>query len=108
LIEKIRETGDLHTYIVAQKSDPCKGFLGKFSVFTPIEPDLPDATSVSVCIRSSSEQGSEKSRPTLLLKIDFSAIKELDPETLEPTGIAYQKSLHPLLKRKPVMRTFDD
>jgi torulene dioxygenase len=99
LAEKIRKTGDLHTYTFVQRFDTCKGLLGElFSIFTPIEPNSPDTTNVSVCIRSSPTQASNKNGTTLILESDFCVIKELDPETLEPIGIAHQSTLHPLLK----------
>ena len=45
------------------------------------------------------EHGLDKSKiETLCNKIDNNQIQMLDPETLEPIGIAEQKKLHPLLK----------
>jgi hypothetical protein len=104
LVEKIRETGDFHTYTFALKREPCQGILGKlFSVFTPIEavrpePACPDSASIPVCIRSILRKGAEKNGTALILETDFSMTKELDYETLEPIGIANQLSLHHLLK----------
>jgi torulene dioxygenase len=83
LVEKIRETGNFHTYTFAQKRDPCQGILGKlFSVFA----------------RSIPRRGAEKNGTALILESDFSMTKELDYETLEPIGIANQSSLRHLLK----------
>lgn len=39
----------------------------------------------------------EKGRTTLHLASDFSFVKELDPDSLKPIGLSYQKILHPSL-----------
>lgn len=111
LVEKIRKTGDFHTFTFAQKRDPCIGLFGKvMSTFTPVEVLGMDTASVPVTIFTNlpgiaSDKASErnaknpgKGHMTLHLASDFSFLKELDAESLKPMGLTHQKSLHPSLK----------
>lgn len=119
LLEAIKKTGDFHTFTFAQKRDPCLGLFGKvLSTFTPVESLRMDSASVSVTMfpalpgfksRTPSEtqgngatpqkvlQEKRTVKPSLHLASDFSFLKELDPETLEPIGLAQQTILHPSL-----------
>ncbi|KAL9111630.1 MAG: hypothetical protein Q9227_003903 [Pyrenula ochraceoflavens] len=113
LIENIRKTGKRDTVTFAAKYDPCKSFFKKFqSVFTQFLPSrepTPDTHSSSVTISVNLPGISPNGRPskdiyekgkitTLVNKTDSSKFQLLDPVTLEPIGLAQQKSLHPALK----------
>ncbi|KAJ5773207.1 hypothetical protein N7457_008103 [Penicillium paradoxum] len=106
LIEEARKTGTLDMVSFGQKRDPCKSILGKVqSEYVPqvtpssrnigvtLSINLPglDAKSDEPNSRWTGSQGIK----TLYAKTDFNAFKKLDPETLEPIGLASQTSLHP-------------
>ncbi len=107
MIEGIRKSGSLKGFSFGQKHDPCESYFKKVtSMFAPREaqdnvnvtlsinlPGLPSAKS------SKKEGGGHASGiQTLWVKTDATALKQLDPETLEPIGMAQQTGLHPDLK----------
>jgi torulene dioxygenase len=109
LIEEVRKTGSLEKVSFGQKRDPCKSVLGKVqSEFVP--KPTPSSVNIGVTLsinfpgldqnpddvpspRWSNPQGVR----TLYAKTDYNALKKLDPETLEPIGMASQANLHPEL-----------
>lgn len=112
LIEKIRKTGKLEGFTFAAKYDPCRTFFQKIqSVFqaAPREAMVPNEASVAVTLSanfpglSSKGEKFEGAHPpgkvnTLCNKTDATIIQMIDPETLEPLGVANQTVLHPDLK----------
>lgn len=110
LIERIKRTGKLEGYSFAGKYDLCTSYFQKLqSVFRPApKVDTPDQVNVSVSLSANfpglSATGKRLEQPverdqlaTLCNKSDISFVQMLDPQTLEPIGVAQQKSLHPLL-----------
>ncbi|KAJ5513388.1 hypothetical protein N7463_002940, partial [Penicillium fimorum] len=108
LIENARKTGSLDEISFGQKRDPCKSVLGKFqSEFVP-QP-TPSSKNISVTLsinvpgldpktdESTSRWSDSQGIRTLYAKTDYNAFKKLDPETLEPIGLASQDTLHPEL-----------
>lgn len=112
LIEKIKKTGKLDGFTFAAKYDPCKTFFQKLqSVFQPADRAslAPNEASLSVTLSanfpglSSKGEKFEGAHPsgkvsTLCNKTDAPAMQMLDPETLEPLGLANQTVLHPDLR----------
>lgn len=111
LIEKIKKTGKLDGFTFAAKYDPCKSFFQKIhSVFQAAPPpaaanEVNVAVTMSVNLPGLSMIGHKTDAPhisgegmTLCTKTDANIIQMLDPETLEPIGLAYQSVLHPALK----------
>ncbi|TVY81619.1 Beta,beta-carotene 15,15'-dioxygenase [Lachnellula suecica] len=103
LIESIKDKGKYGYVTYGQKKDPCIGLFGKvMSYFTP--PTDPGVVNVAVTVHPnmpglpSSASGHKGKAKSLWTASDNSKFKELDPLTLEPIGIASQKTLHPLLK----------
>lgn len=126
LIEKIRETGRYDQVTFAQKRDPCDGLFKKFrtafqiprepppgfnNIQVTIAPDVPgmkvgqsgpeapitsphDTDNVKT---GESPKKSSSRFKTLTAFTDTSGFKHLNPETLEPLGVATQSSLHPSL-----------
>lgn len=108
-VDTIQRTGQLPGLSFGQRQDPCIGIFSKImSVFRREEPK-PAPASANVCVtvhtdlpglESNSEQkvGGHRGNKALYLATDASIIQEISPETLEPIGLARQRSLHPLLK----------
>ncbi|KAI9823387.1 MAG: hypothetical protein M1826_007743 [Phylliscum demangeonii] len=110
LLETIRTTGKLDQFTFGQKRDPCESYFRK--VMSSFRLSGPVDTNIAVTI-SADLPGYPDPRPsgaghakgtghgscvrTLSAKTDLSFIKQLDPETLEPLGIAKQDVLHPAL-----------
>lgn len=106
LIEHVRRTGSLGKLSFGQKRDPCKTVFNK--VQSEYEPSSdPSATNIGVTLSvnmpgldTQAEDGENgrwsvsKGIRTLYAKTDYNAFKKLDPETLEPIGLATQESLH--------------
>jgi torulene dioxygenase len=107
-LEIVRKTGRLDSTTFASKRDPCESFFRKvMSMFV----SAPSERNVGVTL-SINMPGSDKlargTKPatnghtggidTLHVRTDSTAIKQIDPETLEPRGYASQQSLHPELK----------
>lgn len=107
LIKKIRETGKLDGFTFAAKYDPCKSFFQKVqSVFHQEEQRAPNELNSAVTMSANfpglSSTGQKLDAPrastdpmTLCNKTDANVFQMLDPETLEPVGIAHQSTLHP-------------
>ncbi|CEO60624.1 hypothetical protein PMG11_05241 [Penicillium brasilianum] len=109
LVEYVRKTGSLARLGFGQKRDPCKSVFNKVqSEFEP--PSGPSGSNVGVTLsvnmpgldvqpedESTERWGSAKGIRTLYAKTDYNKFKKLDPETLEPIGLASQESLHPEL-----------
>ncbi|CAG7967901.1 unnamed protein product [Penicillium salamii] len=110
LIQNAIETGSLKGLGFAQGRDPCQSVLGKVqSEFIP-QP-TPSSKNVGVTLsinfpgldrNNSNESNSRWSNPqgvrTLYAKTDYNAFQKIDPDTLEPLGLASQEDLHPELK----------
>ncbi|KAJ5720859.1 uncharacterized protein N7483_008793 [Penicillium malachiteum] len=109
MLESIRKTGSFGRPGFGQNRDPCKEAFKK--VETEFEPRQSLSTSnigVTLSVnmpgfkKPSDEEESSAERwadskgiRNLYAKTDFNAFKKLDPETLEPIGMATQASLHP-------------
>ncbi|ORY16449.1 beta,beta-carotene 9',10'-dioxygenase [Clohesyomyces aquaticus] len=110
MLEQIKETGKLSAITFGAKRDPCKGFFNKvMSTFTALKKQ-PDNVGVTLSIdmpgggcspkteKSVLVNGHSTGIETLHVKTDATLLKRIDPETLEPIGIANQGILHPELK----------
>jgi torulene dioxygenase len=109
LVERIKKTGFRSEVTFGAKYDPCMSLFQKVqSFFNPTHKDTPD--SVDICVTLSvnypglSPTGTKHEHPTqkdgvqtLCNKSDNSTFQMLNPETLEPIGIAQQTVLHPAL-----------
>ena len=107
LIEHVQKTGNRTGITFAAKYEPCKSFFSKVqSVFAGAPPE-DDATDVNVGVTLSpnfpgfsrtgkkQETGVDNCKiASLFNKTDSSMVQALDPETLEPIGIARQSVLH--------------
>lgn len=107
LIEYVRKAGSKAVFGFGQKRDPCKTLYSKIQAeFVP--PEGPSAVNIGVTLsvnmpgldtppRSMSNErwGASQGIRTLYAKTDYNAFKKLDPETLEPIGLASQADLHP-------------
>jgi len=104
LLEKIRATGNYDQISFGQKRDPCDGLFKKFKTFFQIPRDgSPGEHNIGVVIAPDvpgmdDGKSDGKSRfKTLTVFTDSTGFKSLDPDTLEPLGVANQRSLHPSL-----------
>ncbi|KAJ5662051.1 uncharacterized protein N7477_009667 [Penicillium maclennaniae] len=90
--------------LIEHKRDPCKSVFNK--VQTEYVPPLaPDSANIGVTLSVNMpgldhDPNESKDRwangiRTLYAKTDYNAFQKLDPETLEPIGLASQQSLHP-------------
>ena len=109
VIEYIRKTGSFDDFTFGQKRDPCESYFKKVaSMFVPSrKPQLTDRNvGVTVSVNSpgyqaaampSAEEGKHHASgiQTLWAKTDAAFVKQIDPETLEPMGLAKQTTLHP-------------
>ncbi|KAJ5089973.1 Carotenoid oxygenase [Penicillium argentinense] len=107
-IEYIRKTGSLNMMSFGQRRDPCKALFNKAqSEFVPSKG--PSTTNVGVTLsvnmpgfdhraeESADRWTGSKGIRNLYAKTDYNEFKRLDPETLEPIGLATQTQLHPEL-----------
>ncbi|KAJ5914059.1 Carotenoid oxygenase [Penicillium tannophilum] len=105
LIEKVRKEGYMMGF--GDKRDPCKEVFNKVQT-EYVPPSIPSEKNIGVTLsinmpgldtpseEDSAERWSDsKGIRTLYAKTDSSAFKKLDPETLEPIGLASQENLHP-------------
>ena len=106
MIENIRKAGDLKGFSFGQRRDPCESYFKKaMSLFyTGVDqeninvtfsvnlPGLPDKST------KKEGKGHASGIQTLWIKTDSKSLKQIDPETLEPMGVAEQSKLHPDLK----------
>jgi torulene dioxygenase len=109
LIEQARRTGSLAMVSFGQKRDPCKSVLGKVqSEYFPERTLSSINIGVTLSINFPGLDNKPEDDPTsrwdnpqgvrtLYAKTDYNAFKKLDPETLEPLGLASQTDLHPEL-----------
>ncbi|OKL61795.1 hypothetical protein UA08_02311 [Talaromyces atroroseus] len=110
LVKRIKKTGYRGEITFGAKYDPCMSVFQKVqSFFHPTPKITPDGVDVCVTLSANypglSPTGTKHEQPlhengvqTLCNKSDNSTIQMLDPETLEPIGIALQTVLHPSLK----------
>lgn len=126
VLAEIRQTGQLPAgFSFAQRRDPCQSLFKKFMATFEPRRDLvcgngggvKNAAKVNICVtlstdypgipslsspssahskRSETSPGKAQSR-RLYSKTDATVLQELDPETLEPIGLANQSMLHPEL-----------
>lgn len=107
MLERIKRTGKFDGFSFGQKRDPCQSFFKKFmSIFTPEPPaNGPSSRNVGVTLSvnlpgmmTTQIDGHGTGIKTLHNKTDANALQQIDPETLEPIGLANQTVLHPSLK----------
>lgn len=107
LLKHVRETGELPSGFSFAQRDPCKSFFRKFmATFTP-RVDLvsgckgaKDASKLNVAVTISTDfpgLPADAEGESLYTKTDATVMQRLDPETLEPIGLANQAVLHPEL-----------
>ncbi|KAI4632794.1 hypothetical protein J4E80_000152 [Alternaria sp. BMP 0032] len=107
-LEIVRTTGKLDSTTFAAKRDPCESFFWKvMSMFQASQNERNVGVTLSINMAGSDKltkgakpttNGHTSGVETLHARTDSSAIKEIDPETLEPRGYARQEFLHPELK----------
>lgn len=106
VVERVKRTGSLNDFTFGAKRDPCKSLFQKAqALFAPVRGDgkYPGDVNVSVALtanfpglsRSAERVNGRVEGPTLINKTDSTMMQALDPETLEPIGVASQKRLHP-------------
>ncbi|PGH06099.1 hypothetical protein AJ79_06633 [Helicocarpus griseus UAMH5409] len=107
LIEKIRKTGVSKEMSFGARYEPCTSYFRKvMSLFRPAPPrTIADQQSMSITLSVNhpgvSREATKKTGGhasginSLCNKTDAAAFQALDPETLEPVGIASQQILHP-------------
>lgn len=104
LLEHVRTTGEVGKFGFGQKRDPCKSVFKKVQT-EYVPPIVPDSVNIGVTLsvnmpgldhdpNGSNERWANGIR-TLYAKTDYNGFQKLDPETLEPIGLASQQSLHP-------------
>ncbi|KAF1844264.1 beta,beta-carotene 9',10'-dioxygenase [Cucurbitaria berberidis CBS 394.84] len=113
-LEVVRKTGKLDSVTFASKRDPCESFFKKvMSIFYASQAtrNARNAHNVGVTLSINMPGGGYVKNPekpsinghtnhieTLHAKTDAFLLNKIDPETLEPQGIATQTVLHPELK----------
>ncbi|KZM20316.1 Torulene dioxygenase [Ascochyta rabiei] len=107
-LEHVRATGKGEGLTFASKRDPCESLFKKvMGVFVPSRDNKNVGVTLSInmpgggCIgnlEKSAVNGHTNGIQTLHAKTDNHMIKKIDPETLEPQGVAVQELLHPDLK----------
>jgi torulene dioxygenase len=109
-LEIVRTAGKLDGITFGAKRDPCKSIFAKFftmfaaqrntkNVGVTLSINMPGGGYVKgVDKEASTSDGNANGIQTLHAKTDNHVVKKIDPETLEPVGIAMQKELHPDLK----------
>lgn len=105
-LEMVRTSGKLDAMTFASKRDPCESFFKKVMGMFYSSPDFYNiGVTLSINMPGGGAQGLGKPSvnghtngiQTLHAKTDAPQVKNIDPETLEPRGIAEQDSLHPKL-----------
>ncbi|KAI5838794.1 carotenoid oxygenase [Morchella snyderi] len=98
VLQSIRETGKIPSGFSFAQRDPCQNFFRKFMATFAPRPQVksPDGVNISVTVSTDypGYPADEKGR-SLYVKTDAAAVQRLDPETLEPVGLARQAALHP-------------
>lgn len=106
-IARIKEKGGREGVTFGAKYDPCVSLFQKLqSVFQTAPKRAPDELSSAVTLSANfpgltstgHKAGAQTGSMTLCSKTDMSTMQMLNPETLEPIGIAEQSVLHPALK----------
>jgi torulene dioxygenase len=110
VIERIRRTGKDEGYTFGAKYDLCTSYFQKLQGFFKPAPAMKEPDQINMAVTLSPNfpglnltggrlnQAPEKNKiVSLCNKTDTSYFQMLDPQTLEPIGIAQQKSLHPSL-----------
>ncbi|KAF2123299.1 beta carotene dioxygenase [Dothidotthia symphoricarpi CBS 119687] len=107
-LELVRTTGRVDSITFASKRDPCESFFKKvMSVFHAKRDTYNVGVTLSMNMPGGGYQrdtekpmisGHTNGIETLHVKTDTLMVKRIDPETLEPRGIATQVLLHPDLK----------
>ncbi|KAF5860480.1 hypothetical protein ETB97_001490 [Aspergillus alliaceus] len=108
VIRRIQRTGYRGEITFGAKYDPCMSLFQKAqSIFKAFPQTVPDQVDISVSLNINfpglSATGSKQEMPgsgiqTLCNCTDNSTFQMLDPQTLEPIGVADQTALHPSLK----------
>jgi len=109
-VESIRKAGRIPGLSFGQRQDPCVGIFGKvMSVFrrseanpapgsenicVTVQPNMPGFAPVS----EKTSSGHRAGKRTVFQTTDAAIVQEIDPDTMEPLGVARQRKLHPLLK----------
>ncbi|KAH7080996.1 carotenoid oxygenase [Paraphoma chrysanthemicola] len=107
-LELVRATGKVDGITFAAKRDPCESFFKKImGMFQPsrvtknvgvtLSLNMPGGTPAQVSEKPA-VNGHTSGVQTLHAKTDSAQMKRIDPETLEPLGMAYQAELHPDLR----------
>ncbi|KAI8932775.1 hypothetical protein NX059_010265 [Plenodomus lindquistii] len=103
-LEIVRKTGRVDCTTFGPTRDPCDSYFKKVSsMFTSARDTANVGVTLSINMPGGGFQepminGHTNSVVTLHAKTDSSQLKKIDPETLEPLGLAGQSSLHPDLK----------
>lgn len=105
ILRQIRETGELPSGYSFARRDPCQSLFRKFlATFAPrIDPvsgSAASASKVNVAVTISTDfpgLPANAEGKSLYTKTDATTMQSLDPETLEPIGLANQAGLHPEL-----------
>ncbi|PLN82969.1 putative dioxygenase [Aspergillus taichungensis] len=109
LIEEVRKTGSGERLVFGQKQDPCKEAYKKVqSEYVPAPSEVNVGVTLSVNMPglgaldgSSVADGrwnTSSGIKNLYAKTDYNIFKQLDPDTMEPIGLASQGNFHPDLK----------
>jgi len=104
-LEVIRKEGTLKNFTFGAKRDPCENFFKKVmgvffakrntqNIGVTLSANLP-GNGASLSGEKPLINGHTNKIETLHVKTDAPTVKRIDPETLEPLGIAHQTSLHP-------------
>lgn len=112
-IKHVQKNGPREVITFAQRSDPCIGIFGKLMSSWKVARRDKQAKSfenVSVTVQlgvpglpsqaeaaAATPNGGHPSRPAVWLGTDANMLREIDPETMEPLGVAVQADLHPSL-----------
>ncbi|KAJ5899480.1 Carotenoid oxygenase [Penicillium taxi] len=105
-IDFVRKTGRFGRFGFGQEADPCKSVYSQFqSEFSSATPPHSDVNYPNIGVTLSINMPGLDPHPegqdrwngiqNLYAKTDYNAFKKLDPETLEPIGLAQQGDLHP-------------
>lgn len=105
-LEIVKKTGKLDSITFAAKRDPCKTFFAKvMSMFNTGRNAKNVGVTLSINMpgggynpEKPAVNGHSNGIETLHAKTDAMLLKKINPETLEPEGMAYQSQLHPDLK----------
>ncbi|KAF7563221.1 hypothetical protein G7046_g916 [Stylonectria norvegica] len=97
----VKEKGWRSGMTFAQKADPCVGLFSKFtSSYQPTPKFANNNVTVQVNIpglnsKGASAVGHRAGTQNIFVGSDYSGLVQIDPQSLEPLGMAQQKALHP-------------